>query len=94
LSLFTPESADYWPVLRTASARYRATCTFTPVDFWFDYRRVWGGHPLILAYGVLVVVVFVLAIVGTFLRDPLAILFVPALAGAYVHHLMVMKRLG
>ena len=38
--------------------------------------------------------VLVLAVVGTVLRNPLAILFIPALGGAYVHHLMVMKRLS
>jgi uncharacterized membrane protein AbrB (regulator of aidB expression) len=64
------------------------------VDFWFDYRRVWASHPLLLAYAVLVVVVLVMAVIGTVLRSPLAILFIPALAGGYVHHLLVMKRAG
>jgi hypothetical protein len=65
---------------------------FSVVDFWYDYRRVWAAYPLLLAYAVLVVVILAMAIVGTVLHDALAILFVPALAGAYVHHLMVMKR--
>jgi uncharacterized membrane protein AbrB (regulator of aidB expression) len=64
------------------------------VDTWYDYRRVWAAHPLLLAYAVLVVAVLVLAVIGTALRNPLAILFLPALGGAYVHHLMVMKRLN
>jgi hypothetical protein len=66
---------------------------YTPrVDFWFDYRRVWAGHPWLLVYFVIVLAVFGLAIYGTVVRDPLAILFIPALGGLYVHHMMVMKR--
>jgi hypothetical protein len=69
--------------------------TLHGVDTWYDYRRVWAGHPLLLAYALVVVAVLVLAVVGTVLRViPLAILFIPALAGAYAHHLMAMKRLG
>lgn len=60
---------------------------------WFDYRTVWASHPWLLVYAVIVVAVFALSVVGTAMgRGPLAILFIPALAGAYVHHLMVMKR--
>jgi uncharacterized membrane protein len=62
------------------------------VDFWFDYRRVWAAYPLLLAYAVLVVVVLVMAVIGTVERNPLAILFIPGLAGLYVHHMLVMKR--
>lgn len=62
------------------------------MDVWSDYRRVWAAYPLLLAYAVLVVAVLGLAIAGTVMRNPLAILFVPALAGAYLHHMMVMKR--
>jgi hypothetical protein len=62
------------------------------VEFWFDYRRVWAGHPWVLVYAVLVVLVLVLAVIGTIVRNPLAILFIPALAGIYVHHMLVMKR--
>jgi hypothetical protein len=39
------------------------------------------------------VLVLALAVVGTVARTPLAILFIPALAGGYAHHLMVQKRL-
>jgi uncharacterized membrane protein AbrB (regulator of aidB expression) len=59
-----------------------------------DYRRVWAAYPLVLAYAVLVLVVLAMAVVGTFLRNPLMILFIPALAGAYVHHMLVMKRVS
>ena len=62
------------------------------MDLWYDYRSVWANHPWLLAYAVLVVVVLVMAITGTFMRNALAILFVPGLAGAYVHHMLVMKR--
>jgi hypothetical protein len=62
------------------------------VDVWFDYRRVWAGHPWLAVYAVIVVLVLILAIVGTAMRNPLAILFIPALAGGYIHHMMVMKR--
>jgi len=63
------------------------------VELWFDYRRVWAGHPWLLVYAVIVVGVLGLAVYGTVVRNPLAILFIPALGGAYVHHLMAMKRL-
>ena len=63
------------------------------VHTWYDYRTVWATHPWLLAYAVIVVAVFVAAIVGTFIGGPLAILFVPSLAGAYVHHMMVRRRL-
>jgi hypothetical protein len=64
------------------------------VQTWFDYRRAWAGHPWLLVYAVIVAAVLVLAIVGTVMGNLLAVLFVPALAGAYGHHLMVMKRIG
>ena len=64
------------------------------VQTWYDYRAVWSSYPWLLAYAILVVAVFVAAIVGTFVGGPLAILFIPSLAGAYVHHLLVMKRLA
>jgi hypothetical protein len=64
------------------------------MNTWFDYRTVWAGHPWILAYAIIVVAVLLLSIVGTAVGGgPLAILFIPALAGAYAHHLMVMKRI-
>jgi hypothetical protein len=65
------------------------------MDTWYDYRRVWAGHPWMLVYAVIVVAVFALSVFGT-VAGPrqLAILFIPSLAGAYVHHLMVQKRLG
>ncbi len=62
------------------------------VDTWYDYRATWATYPWLLAYAVIVVLVFLVAIIGTFSGGPLAILFVPSLAGAYVHHLMVRKR--
>lgn len=64
------------------------------VNTWFDYRRAWAVHPWLLAYAALVIVVFAMAVVGTFASNALAILFIPSLAGAYVHHMMVMKRTG
>jgi hypothetical protein len=61
---------------------------------WYDYRLVWAQHPWVLVYAVIVTAVFVLAVVGTALAVvPLAILFVPSLAGVYVHHIMVARRL-
>lgn len=60
---------------------------------WYDYRTAWAAHPWLLAYAVVVVAVLGLAVVGTFVGGPLALLFIPSLAGLYVHHLMVMKRL-
>ena len=66
----------------------------TSVDFWFDYRKVWAGHPWVLVYAVLVVGVLAMAVFGTIARNPLAILFVPALLGLYVHHILVMRRSG
>ena len=65
------------------------------METWFDYRTVWAKHPWLLAYALIVIAVFVLSIIGTVAGPrPLAILFIPSLAGAYVHHLMVQKRLG
>lgn len=64
------------------------------MDFWFDYRRAWAAYPWLLVYAVIVAAVLALAIVGTIMGNLLAVLFIPALAGAYVHHLMVMKRVG
>ena len=65
------------------------------MNTWYDYRGVWARHPWLLVYAVIVVAVLLLSVVGTvILRGPLAILFVPALGGVYVHHIMVMKRLG
>jgi hypothetical protein len=64
------------------------------VDTWFAYRSVWAAHPLLLVYAIVVVLVLALAILGTVSGGPLAILFIPGLAGVYVHHLMIMKRRG
>ena len=65
------------------------------MNTWFDYRTAWAAHPWLLVYAVIVVAVLVLSIVGTAMGGgPLTLLFIPALAGAYVHHLMVMKRVG
>lgn len=64
------------------------------MDTWYDYRTVWAGQPWLAVYFVIVVLVFLLAVVGTLVGGLYAILFVPSLAGAYVHHLMVMKRLN
>lgn len=56
---------------------------------------MWAKHPWLMVYAVIVVLVLVLSIIGTVAgHSPLAILFIPALGGAYVHHLLVMKRLG
>jgi hypothetical protein len=64
------------------------------VNTWFDYRTVWASHPWLLAYACVVVAALALSVLGTVLGGgPLALLFIPALAGAYVHHLLVMKRL-
>jgi len=70
-----------------------AACIVIGVDTWFDYRKVWAGHPWLLVYAVIVAVVFGLGITGFFLRGPLLLLFIPALAGVYVHHMLVQKRL-
>ena len=64
------------------------------VQTWWDYRAVWAAYPWLLAYATTVVAVFLVAVVGTFVGGPLAILFIPSLAGAYLHHLMAMKRLA
>lgn len=63
------------------------------MDTWSTYRAVWAEYPLLLVYAVIVVAVLVLGVVGTIMGTGiLALLFIPALAGAYAHHLMVMKR--
>lgn len=63
------------------------------MNTWFDYRTVWAAHPWLLVYAIIVVAVLVLSIIGTAAGGgPLVLLFIPGLAGLYVHHLMVMKR--
>lgn len=69
--------------------RYR-----TDVNTWYDYRAVWATHPWVLAYAVIVAAVIILSVIGTFVGGPLVVLFIPGLAGIYVHHLLVMKRVG
>lgn len=64
------------------------------MEIWYDYKRAWAIAPLLRVYFVIVVLVLLLAIFGTFSHGVLAILFVPSLAGAYVHHLMAMKRIN
>jgi hypothetical protein len=66
--------------------------TVAGVNTWYEYRTVWAAHPWVLAYAVIVVMVIALSIIGTFVGGPLAILFIPALAAIYVHHLIVMKK--
>jgi hypothetical protein len=64
------------------------------MDVWYDYRQVWAAHPWVRVYALVVALVLVLAVVGTVIRGPLAILFIPALLGAYMHHIMAMRRLN
>ena len=63
------------------------------VSTWFDYRTAWAAQPWLLVYAVVVVLVFLAAVLGTLVGGPLAILFIPSLGGAYVHHLLVARRL-
>jgi hypothetical protein len=59
----------------------------------FEYRLVWARHPWLLVYAIIVAAVLILSIVGTIMGTGiLALLFIPALAGVYVHHMMVQKR--
>ncbi len=62
------------------------------VSTWYDYRAVWAAYPWVLAYAVVVFVVLVLSVIGTIVGGPLVVLFIPALAGIYLHHMLVMKR--
>lgn len=80
--------------MRGLLRRGRRCCrTVRPVQTWFEYRTVWAAHPWLFAYAVVVLGVFVLGVVGTVSGTPaLAVLFIPSLAGAYAHHLMVLKR--
>jgi hypothetical protein len=63
------------------------------VNTWYEYRDVWSAHPWVLAMAVIAAAVIVLAIVETILGGPLALLFIPGLAMAYGHHLIVQKKL-
>jgi hypothetical protein len=63
------------------------------VDTWHDYRRVWAGYPWVLLYAAFVVLLLVVAVIGTIMGNVLAILFIPSLAGAYLHHLIVVRKL-
>jgi hypothetical protein len=64
------------------------------VQTWFDYRSVWAAHPWVLAYAAFVVLLIVVSVLGTIMGGVLAILFIPSLAGAYFHHLIVMRKLN
>jgi hypothetical protein len=63
------------------------------METWFDYRSVWAAHPWVLAYAVFVVLLIVVSVLGTIMGNVLAILFIPSLAGIYLHHLIVMRKL-
>ena len=67
--------------------------TVAGVNTWFDYRSVWAAHPWVLIYAVFVVLLFVVSIIGTIMGSVLAILFIPSLAGVYLHHLIVVRKL-
>jgi hypothetical protein len=62
------------------------------VNTWYEYRMVWAAHPWVLAYAIIVLLVLLLSILGTVAGGPFALLFIPGLAGLYVHHLIVMKK--
>ncbi len=47
-----------------------------------------------LLYAGFVVLLLVASVIGTVLGDVLAILFIPSLAGIYLHHLIVQRKLG
>ena len=70
-----------------------ATGTVGTVSTWYDYRSVWARHPWVLIYAVFVALLIVVSIIGTFAGDVFAILFIPSLAGVYVHHIIVMRKL-
>ncbi|MGH8861144.1 MAG: hypothetical protein ACRDVG_07895 [Jatrophihabitantaceae bacterium] len=63
------------------------------MNTWYDYRSVWSAHRWVLAYAIIVVSVLIVSIIATFVGATFALLFIPALAGVYVHHLIVQKRL-
>jgi hypothetical protein len=62
------------------------------VTFWYQYRDAWSQRPWVLLLGLFAVLVLVAGILGTIAVNGLALLFIPGLAGIYVHHLIV-KRL-
>ncbi len=63
------------------------------MDTWHDYRRVWAGHTWVLLYAGFVVLLLIAAVIGTIMGNVLAILFIPSLAGLYLHHLIVVRKL-
>jgi hypothetical protein len=62
------------------------------VNTWFEYRAVWAAHPWVLVYAILAVALVVVSVVATVVGGVFAVLFVPALAAIYIHHLIVMKK--
>ncbi|WP_375490110.1 hypothetical protein [uncultured Jatrophihabitans sp.] len=64
------------------------------MDAWYEYRLVWSQHPWVALVFVLAVACVVAGLVGTFLANLLAIVFIPGLLIAYGHHLIVTRKYG
>jgi len=58
---------------------------------WAEYRAVWRSRPWVLLVGIAAVALLLVSIAATFVRGPLAFLFIPGLALLYVQHLIVQR---
>jgi hypothetical protein len=60
---------------------------------WAEYRAVWRRRPWLLLIAMAGVVLVVVSVAETVVRGPLAFLFIPGLALAYLHHILVRRSL-
>lgn len=58
---------------------------------WTTYRSAWRRRPWLLLLAIIAVVLIVLSLVATVAHGPLALLFIPGLAVAYLHHELVRR---
>ncbi len=63
------------------------------MNTWYDYRSVWAAHHWVFAYALLVLALIIVSVIGTIVGGVFAVLFVPSLAGLYLHHLIVARKL-
>jgi hypothetical protein len=64
------------------------------VNTWYDYRAVWSAHPWVLGLAIAAAAMMAVGVVGTLAGGALAIFFVPGLAGIFVHHFVVARKMS
>jgi hypothetical protein len=64
------------------------------VNTWYDYRAAWSAHPWVLGLALAAAVMMAAGVVGTIVGSALALFFIPGLAGIFIHHLIVVRKVG